>query len=187
MQQSASTWRMGWSLHQYCENGCSTLLPFLHWLRCRFSIPWQREAVWDVCDEASGGLSKLSQYPPVVDDEDLKTLEKFVVMMYDRSSTTEGVDDVRLDMFARKQRPYEAIPPTRSVLKQHVKCAAYQAGCIWSQSTVRQPETPIAANWGWNKKGDLWQIVWTELPPIAESCQQLNKCGCMSECCSRCK
>ena len=64
---------------------------------------WQ---TWDVCEEASGVFSKLSQYPPVVDDEDLKTLEKFVVMMYDRSSTDEGVDDVRLDMFARKQRPY---------------------------------------------------------------------------------
>ncbi|KAJ8414100.1 hypothetical protein AAFF_G00066980 [Aldrovandia affinis] len=132
-------------------------------------------------------LSKLSQYPPVVDDEDLKTLEKFVVMMYDRSSTAEGVDDARLDMFAWKQRPYEAIPPTRSALKQHVKRAAYQAGCIWSQSTVRQPETQTPANWGWTKKGDLWQIVWTELSPIAESCQQLTKCGCKSECCSRCK
>ncbi|KAJ8387985.1 hypothetical protein AAFF_G00147760 [Aldrovandia affinis] len=145
---------------------------------------WQ---TWDVCDEASGVFSKLSQYPPVVDDEDLKTLEKFVVMMYDRSSTAEGVDDARLDMFARKQRPYEAIPPTRSALKQHVKRAAYQAGCIWSQSTVRQPETQTPANWGWTKKGDLWQIVWTELSPIAESCQQLTKCGCKSECCSRCK
>ncbi|KAJ8367592.1 hypothetical protein AAFF_G00314420 [Aldrovandia affinis] len=145
---------------------------------------WQ---TWDVCDEASGVFSKLSQYPPVVDDEDLKTLEKFVVMMYDRSSTAEGVDDARLDMFSRKQRPYEAIPPTRSALKQHVKRAAYQAGCIWSQSTVRQPETQTPANWGWTKKGDLWQIVWTELSPIAESCQQLTKCGCKSECCSRCK
>ncbi|KAL7370274.1 hypothetical protein ABVT39_024501 [Epinephelus coioides] len=145
---------------------------------------WQ---TWAVCDEASGVFSKLSQYPPVVDDEDLKTLEKIVVMMYDRSSTAEGVDDARLDMFARKQRPYEAIPLTQSALKQHVKRAAYQAGCIWSQSTKRQPETQTPANWGWTKKGDLWQIVWTELSPIAESCQQLTKCGCKSECCSRCK
>ena len=86
-----------------------------------------------------------------------------------------------------KAQQYEAIRPTRSALKQHVKRAAYQAGCIWSQSPVRQPETPTSANWGCTKKGDLWQIVWTELPPIAESCQQLTKCGCKSECCSRCK
>ncbi|KAJ8388905.1 hypothetical protein AAFF_G00126610 [Aldrovandia affinis] len=130
--------------------------------------------------------TKLSQYPPVVDDEDLKTLEKFVVMMYDRSSTAEGVDDARLDMFSRKQRPYEAIPPTRSALKQHVKRAAYQAGCIWSQSTVCQPETQTPANWGWTKKGDLWQIVWTELT----HCRELpaaDQVWMQVECCSRCK
>ena len=103
---------------------------------------WQ---TWDVCDEASDVFSKLSQYPPVVDDEDLESLEKFVVMKYDRSSTAEGVVDARLDMFAWKQRPYKAIPPTQSALKQ-VKRAAYQAGCIRSRSTVLQPETPTPDN-----------------------------------------
>ncbi|KAJ8377441.1 hypothetical protein AAFF_G00259990 [Aldrovandia affinis] len=145
---------------------------------------WQ---TWDVCDEASGVFSKLSQYPPAVDDEDLKTLEKFVVMMYDRSSTAEGVDDARLDMFARKQRPYEAIPPTRSALKQHVSVLPTRRAASGVSQQYVQPETQTPANWGWTKKGDLWQIVWTELSPIAESCQQLTKCGCKSECCSRCK
>ena len=56
--------------------------------------------------------------------------------MYDRSSTATGVDAARLDMFARKQRAYEAIPPTRAALFEHTKRAAYEAGCILSQSTV---------------------------------------------------
>ena len=76
----------------------------------------------------SGVFAKLSQYPLTVDDEDLQILEKFVVIMHDRSSRAEGVDDARLDMFARKQRPYEAIPPTRGALLRHTKRAAYQAG-----------------------------------------------------------
>ena len=71
--------------------------------------------------EVSDVFAKLSQYPLTVDDEDLQILEKFVVIMYDRSSTAEGVDDARLDMFARKHRPYEAIPPTR---------AAHQTCCL---------------------------------------------------------
>ena len=58
-------------------------------------------------------------------------------MMY-KSSTATGVNNARLDMFARKQRLYQAIPPTRSALLQRVKRAAYQAGSIWSQSTLRQ-------------------------------------------------
>jgi len=65
-----------------------------------------------------------------------------MVTMYDRSCTVAGVNAARLDMFARKQKPYEAIPSTRAALLQHAKRAAYRAGCIWSQSTVRKPEAP---------------------------------------------
>ena len=89
-------------------------------------------------------------------------------------------------MFARKQRPYQAIPSTRSVSLQHVKGAAYQAGCIWSQSTLRQPETQSPADWGWAKNGDLCNVVWTMLPSNVESCQQFTKCGCKSDCHGRC-
>jgi len=107
---------------------------------------------WDAYTEVSDVFAKLSQYPLTVDDEDLQILGKFVVIMYDRSSTAEGVDDARLDMFARKQRPYEAIPPTRGALLQHAKRSAYQARCIWSQSTVHKPEIQDPAEWGWRKK-----------------------------------
>ena len=69
-----------------------------------------------------------------------------MVLMYDRSSTAVSVDEARLDMFARKQRSYEAIPPTRAALLQHTKRAAYQAGCIWSQSTQRQPKAESPAD-----------------------------------------
>ena len=107
--------------------------------------------------------------------------------MYDRSSTVVGVDDARLDMFARKQRAYDAILPTRAALLQHVKRATYQTGCIWSQSMVREPHIQSPAEFGWNKRDDLWQIVWTDLSPIADSCQQMTKCGCKTDCHGRWK
>ena len=66
---------------------------------------------WDVCPEASDVFTKLSSYPTHVEKEDIERLEKFVVRMYDRSSSTEAVDDARLELFSRKQRSYEAIPP----------------------------------------------------------------------------
>ena len=109
-----------------------------------------------------------------------------MVIMYDRSSTTTCVNNARVDMFARKQRPYQAIPPTRSALLQHVKRAAYRTGSVWSQSTLRQPQTQSPTDWGWANIGDLWNVVWTTLPPIVESCQQLTKCGFKSDCHGRC-
>ena len=84
----------------------------------------------------------------------------------------------RLDLFARKGRSYDAIPPTSMALKEHAKCAAYQAGIIWGQATVSNPESISPANWGWMQKGERWQILWTTLQPVAASCQELTKCAC---------
>lgn len=80
-----------------------------------------------MCDEASDVFSEFNQYPVGVDDNDLNTLDKFVVMMHDRSVKADGVNDIRLDMFAQKQRPHEAVSPTRATLLQLVKCDDYQA------------------------------------------------------------
>jgi hypothetical protein len=110
----------------------------------------------------------------------MTVLEKFVVNMYDRSSPTTSVDDTRLDMFARKQRPYKAIPPTQAALLQHTKRAAYKAGCIWSQPTVSQPETHSPADWGWTKHGDVWKICWTH-SRLLQKAADSSLCGCNKE------
>ena len=120
-------------------------------------------------------------------DSDLDILERFVILMYDRSSTAATVDEARLDMFARKQRPYESIPPTRAALLQHTRRAAYQAGCVWVQATQCQPEAEDPADWGWQKVGEEWLVFWTANSPIAKTCDQLTKCGCKSGCHGRCK
>ena len=146
-----------------------------------------KESAWqtqDVGAEADVFNPQLA----TVNDNEVDILDKCVAMMY-KSSTTTGVNNARLGMFARKQRPYQCIPPTRSDLLQRVKRAAYQAGSIWTQSTLRQPETQSPADWGWAKNGDniMWNVVWTMLPPIVESYQQVTNCGCKSECHGTCK
>ena len=60
----------------------------------------------------------------------MPTLERFVVLMYDRSSNCTTVNDARKEIFAQKGRPIEAIPPKADALWQHSKRATYQAG-IW--------------------------------------------------------
>ena len=94
----------------------------------------------DVFDKITETFSNLSQFPTEVTDTDLKTLEMFVVLMYDRSSAATGVDEARLHMIARKQRPYYSIPPTQAALREHAKRAAYQVGVIWGQATCADPD-----------------------------------------------
>ena len=75
---------------------------------------WQ---TWDVFDVVTETFSNLGQFPTEVTYTDLKTLERFVFLMYDRSSAVTGVDEARLHVFARKQRPYVSIPPTQAALR----------------------------------------------------------------------
>ena len=46
--------------------------------------------------------SVISMYPPVIGGEEKKVLERFAIIMYDRSSSATDIDSVRLDMFACK-------------------------------------------------------------------------------------
>ena len=64
-------------------------------------------------------FTQLSKYPLILDDETFETFEKCVVNMYDRSGFATEVNDARLELYARKQRSFDSIPPTQSALLQY--------------------------------------------------------------------
>ena len=131
--------------------------------------------MWNAYPEATVVFANRITYPPVNGDEVNKVLERFVIFMYDKSSTATDIDSVGFDLFARKRRAYDAIPTiTSAALEYHTKRAAYQV--------------LIPSEWmGLKQQDNSWAIIWASLPPIAESCQQLNKCGCTTSCNDRCK
>ncbi|XP_068232216.1 LOW QUALITY PROTEIN: protein turtle-like [Palaemon carinicauda] len=93
---------------------------------------WQ---AWNVYPEATAVFTSLSS--PTDDlSSDMRVIEEFVVVMYNRSSTTNKVDEARFELFAGKRKPYSAIPPSRADLVQHIKRAVLQAGHTWGQSVV---------------------------------------------------
>ena len=50
---------------------------------------------WDVCDEVSNTFATLSECTSAVKDSDLQYLEKYVVLMYDRSSDVTTLNEAR--------------------------------------------------------------------------------------------
>ena len=62
-----------------------------------------------------------------INNDDFAHIERFVVLLYDRSSTCIDVNSCRRDLFSTKQRDVESIPPTRDALKQHLLRAMLQA------------------------------------------------------------
>ena len=109
----------------------------------------------------------------------MSTIERFVVLMCDRTSSRESVDEARQELFTHKGRAIELIPPTSAALFQHVKRAVFQAAYVWGQALLRTPELPDPSDWRWTK-GTLgvWEPLWTTLPVACKSCQELIKCGC---------
>ena len=99
--------------------------------------------------------------------------------MYDRASTCETVNDARKDLFTRKGRSIDNIPPTAAALEQHVKRAAYQAGHCRGQSLMPVLVLPDPSVWGWQPGPDqTLQPVWTMLPQASQPYLEFLKCGC---------
>ena len=80
----------------------------------------------------------------------MQQIERFIVLMYGKESKCPTVDDARKDLFTRKGRRLESIPPTYASLIKHVKRSAYQAGYQWEQSLVASPQSCLD-DWGWVK------------------------------------
>ena len=119
--------------------------------------------------------------------ECLGTLERFVVLLYDRTSSQECVNEARKQLFTQKGRAIEGLPSTQDALFQHIKRATYQAGHCWAQMMIAAPELPSPSEWGWKKIDRGWEAYWTTLPEATQACRQLIRCGCKKDCRGRCK
>ena len=99
-------------------------------------------AKWNVYSEASPVCTKLSKILPMIGKEEQNVLEKFIITMYERSSHAIYIDDIRLDMFARKQRLYDTKPLTLIKLVQNTK-----KSCIPSRLHLESIETMSNIYW----------------------------------------
>ena len=65
-------------------------------------------------------------------------LERFVILMYDKTTECFGVNEARKKVFIHKPKSLENIPPTKAALEQHIKRSSLQAH-RWSQALVENP------------------------------------------------
>jgi hypothetical protein len=48
-----------------------------------------------------------------VESASFRAIEKFTVLLYDKNSCVEIVNEARRDLFCKKDKPMEALPPTQ--------------------------------------------------------------------------
>ena len=161
--------------------GCDTVSSFA---RHGKKTAWE---IWKVLPELTEALHLLSSAPHIIPDSAMRIIERFVILLYDRTSKCTDIDKARRKLFARKNN-VQLIPPTKAALEEHVKRAVYQGGHVWGQILLPAPELPPPTNWGWSRtKEGQYTPYWTRLPEAAHSCIELVSCKCKKGCVRRCK
>ncbi|KAJ8402966.1 hypothetical protein AAFF_G00358820 [Aldrovandia affinis] len=89
----------------------------------------------------------------------MRIIERFMILLYDRTSKCTDIDKARRKLFARKNN-VQLIPPTKAALEEYVKRAVYQGlpatdGVMNpikmrpSAVTVLHP-LPLTLAWSWS-------------------------------------
>ena len=142
---------------------------------------------WRSYNDIRSIFVSLANTPESVESS-VASLERFVILLYDRTSSLEDINQARKHLFAQKGRSIENIPPTKAALVQHIKRAVYQAGYCWAQATTPSPVLPCPSEWGWKRKEPCsWEANWTSLPEATVACRELLRCGCKKGCKKNCK
>ena len=173
----------------------SRCLPFFHaFTGCDqvsfFSGRGKKNAwkTWEKFEDLTNSLLQIFEQPTIdVVESSFPIIQRFVVLLYDRTSTDTDVNLLRKYLFATKGRSLEGIPPTKDALYQHLKCAVYQGGFCWGQAVATNQDLPKPEDWGWKLNQQKYEIEWTILPEVSKICKELIKCGCKKGCTGRCK
>ena len=105
-----------------------------------------KRTAWNVLQCAPGAIDAFKRLSSIPSEDTIvdcmPVLERFVVLLYDRSSECETTNEARLDLFTTKSRSLDNIPPTSAALIQHTRRTVYQAGFCWGQSLTPSPVLP---------------------------------------------
>ena len=99
-------------LHAF--TGCDTVSSFASKAK---KTAWE---TWKSFSEVNGAFKELQCMPGETSNESMELLERFMVLMYNRTSEATEVNDTRRQLFTQKSRTLENIPPTQAALKQHI-------------------------------------------------------------------
>ena len=78
---------------------------------------------------------RLSKSPdPILNEDDMNKLERFIALLYKRSTHLVDINELRKVLFAQ----LENIPPSKAALTEHIKRALFQAGHIWGLKSLMQ-------------------------------------------------
>lgn len=130
-------------------------------------------ATWKVLPQLTEALLALTKAPNEIPPNAFHSIERFVILLYDRTSTCTNVNIARRNILARKN-DVKQIPPTSAFLEQHGTTAITYI-TFTNQLGLDQAD-----------KG-LYEPLWTTLAEASKACYEFETCKCIKSCVKRCK
>ncbi|KAG0724638.1 hypothetical protein GWK47_040164 [Chionoecetes opilio] len=164
----------------------STALPMFHsFTGCDTTSAFfgkGKKSVWEAWNayvEVTEAFNNLMNHPYMtvtVNCKEFQLLERFTVIIYNKKSNLDSVNEARRELFSQKNRTMENIPPTQEALLQHTLRAVYQAG-IWATSDHCEQKPPTSEGFGWTLESatKTWRPVCSNLPVASQACSRLIK------------
>ena len=95
--------------------------------------------------------------------------------MYDRSSNLQSFNHARRELFCKKARNLESLPPTENALILYFKRVIFQAS-RWSTAIEHNINLPSPEMFGWKNDDGTCVPQWTTISEAASACKELIKC-----------
>ena len=89
---------------------------------------------WNVYPQVTEAFEELTKMHGNLTEKAQSQIERFVILMYDRASDVLEINKARKELFTKKSRSLENVPPTQAALKEHRKRASLQ-GQSWIKAT----------------------------------------------------
>ena len=129
---------------------------------------------WGENDELTTALQLVSFCPSKDDIANIiHLIERFFVLLYHSTSPSSSANKSTKELFSKKGRLLDGIPPTTDTLQLHIYRAIYQASYCWAQSLCKIPSLADPCEWGWKMEDKHYKIVWTSIPEASKMCNEL--------------
>lgn len=133
--------------------------------------------VWNVYPVLTNVLCRLMLFPEKVEDTFMAVIERFVALLYNRTSAIVEVNPARKDLFLKKAKSLEKTPTNTSRTGAIHNPSTFSRSIHLGSSAPKQPVIPTPSTWRWEKEGISWKPKWMTLPQAKDTCYELIHCG----------
>ena len=127
-------------------------------------LAWE---AWNCYPEVTTAFTYIASNPYaslVLESPHYRLLERFTIVLYNKTSNLEDVNEARMEFFVREVDPWRIFH-----LLEMLYCTM-QRGSEQIQQNRPSPETWV---WQWDKDTKSWTPVWTTSPIASKACLEL--------------